>query len=101
MISLSTVAPAVGAAFVASVVEAVEAFTIVLAVSVLRGWKPAAAGTIAALGVLSILVLGLGSLLGHIPLQILQLFVGVLLLLFGMGWLRKAILRSAGIIPLH
>jgi len=101
MIALSTAVPAMGASFIASVVEAVEAFTIVLAVSVLRGWKPAVAGTLAALCVLSVLVMSLGPLLGLIPLQWLQLLVGVLLLLFGMGWLRKAILRSAGIIPLH
>lgn len=93
--------PAVGAAFVASVVEVVEAFTIVLAVSTLRGWRPAAFGTLAALGVLGLLVLILGPLLDRAPLHLLQLVIGVLLLLFGMGWLRKAALRSAGIIPLH
>ncbi len=89
-------APAVGAAFTASVVEVVEAFTIVLAVATLRGWRPAVAGTAAALAVLALLVLGLGPLLGQVPLEALQLVIGVLLLLFGMGWLRKAVLRSAG-----
>jgi uncharacterized membrane protein len=53
------------------------------------------------LAVLGILVAALGPLLGHVPIHILQLCIGILLLLFGMGWLRKAILRSAGIIPLH
>lgn len=97
----SVAAPAVGSAFLASVVEVVEAFTIVLAVATLRGWRPAAIGTAAALAVLGVLIALLGPLLGEVPIQWLQLFVGVLLLLFGMGWLRKAILRSAGIIPLH
>ena len=100
-ISWSVAGSAVGAAFAASLVEVVEAFTIVLAVGTLRGWRPAAFGTIAALGVLGLLVLTLGPLLGHVPLQLLQLVVGTLLLLFGMGWLRKAILRSAGVIALH
>src|SRR5271156_77400 len=97
----SVVAPAVGSAFLASLVEVVEAFTIVLAVGTLRGWRPAAFGTIAALGVLGGLIALLGPLLGYVPLHLLQLVIGVLLLLFGMGWLRKAILRAAGIIPLH
>jgi len=79
----------------------VEAFTIVLAVGTLRGWRPAIFGTIAALGVLGALIALLGPLLGYVPLHLLQLVIGVLLLLFGMGWLRKAILRAAGIIPLH
>src|SRR5271169_3289206 len=97
----SVAAPAVGSAFLASLVEVVEAFTIVLAVGTLRGWRPAIFGTIAALGVLGALIALLGPLLGYVPLHLLQLVIGVLLLLFGMGWLRKAILRAAGIIPLH
>ncbi|SEE74018.1 Uncharacterized membrane protein [Rhizobiales bacterium GAS188] len=97
----SAVAPAVGAAFLASLVEVVEAFTIILAVATLRGWRPAALGTFAGLGVLGLLIILLGPLLDHVPLHLLQLCIGVLLLLFGMGWLRKAILRAAGIIPLH
>lgn len=97
----SVAGPAVGAAFAASVVEVVEAFTIVLAVATLRGWRPAVAGTAAALGVLALLVLALGPLLDRVPLHALQLVIGVLLLLFGMGWLRKAVLRSAGILALH
>ncbi len=100
-ISWSIAGPAIGAAFLASVVEVVEAFTIVLAVGVLRGWRPAIAGTLAGLAVLAIIVAGLGPLLDQVPLHGLQLVIGVLLLLFGMGWLRKAILRSAGIVPLH
>jgi len=97
----SVAAPAVGSAFLASLVEVVEAFTIVLAVGTLRGWRPAAFGTIAALGVLGGLIALFGPLLDRLPLHLLQLVIGVLLLLFGMGWLRKAVLRAAGVIPLH
>jgi uncharacterized membrane protein len=101
MISLTTAAPAIGAAFVASLVEVVEAFTIVLAAGALRGWRAAIAGTAAGLAVLALIVVALGSLLDQVPLHSLQFVIGVLLLLFGMGWLRKAVLRAAGIIPLH
>ena len=94
-------APAVGSAFFASLVEVVEAFTIILAVGTLRGWRPAAFGTIGALGALAVLIALLGPLLDQVPLQALQLVIGILLLLFGLGWLRKAVLRAAGIIPLH
>jgi uncharacterized membrane protein len=97
----STAAPALSAAFLASLVEVVEAFTIVLAVATLRGWRPAALGTGGALAILAGIVLLLGSLLDRIPLHALQLAIGVLLLLMGMSWLRKACLRSAGVIPLH
>jgi Ca2+/H+ antiporter, TMEM165/GDT1 family len=97
----SIAAPAVGAAFFASLVEVVEAFTIVLAVGTLRGWRSAVSGAVAALVVLCLIIALFGPLLGHVPLQGLRLVIGVLLLLFGMGWLRKAILRTAGIIPLH
>jgi uncharacterized membrane protein len=89
------------AAFLASLVEAVEALTIVLAVATVRGWRPAGRGALAGLAVLALIVVVLGPLLGHVPLRLLQFVIGVLLLLFGMRWLRKAILRSAGIIPLH
>ena len=101
MISLTTAAPAVGAAFVASLVEVVEAFTIVLAAGTLRGWRGAVAGTAAGLATLALIVVALGPLLDQVPLHLLQLVIGVLLLLFGMGWLRKAVLRAAGIIALH
>lgn len=94
-------APALSAAFLASLVEVVEAFTIVLAVGTVRGWRPALIGTGSALGVLAVLVLLLGSALTQVPLQALQLVIGVLLMLFGLRWLRKAILRSAGFIALH
>ncbi|NOX74489.1 MAG: TMEM165/GDT1 family protein [Alphaproteobacteria bacterium] len=97
----STAAPAISAAFLASLVEVVEAFTIILAVATLRSWKPALIGTFAALGVLAALIIILGPLLDRVPLHILQLVIGVLLLLFGMGWLRKASLRAGGVIALH
>jgi len=93
--------PTVTAAFLASIVEVVEAFTIVLAVGTTRGWKPAIIGTAAALVVLGLIILILGPVLDRVPIHLLQLFVGVLLLLFGMGWLRKAVLRSAGVLPMH
>ncbi|MCZ8546393.1 TMEM165/GDT1 family protein [Mesorhizobium qingshengii] len=99
--SWATAAPAVTAAFLASLVEAVEALTIVLAVATVRGWRPALIGTGAGLTLLALLVLALGPLLNRVPLRALQLVIGVLLLLFGLRWLRKAILRAAGIIPLH
>src|ERR1700675_3732271 len=101
MISLTTAAPAVGAAFIASLVEVVEAFTIVLAAGTLRGWRGAIGGTAAGLAALGGVGVALGPLLDRVPLHLLQLVIGVLLLLFGMGWLRKAVLRAAGIIPLH
>lgn len=97
----SVAAPAVGAAFLASLVEVVEAFTIVLAVGTLRGWRPAALGTLAGLALLALLIAALGPLLDRVPIQLLQFVIGVLLLLFGLRWLRKAILRAAGFIPLH
>jgi len=101
MLMWSTAAPAIGAAFAASLVEAVEAFTIVLAAATLRGWRPAALGTSAGIGALTASLVIFGPLLDTVPIQILQLTIGVLLLLFGLGWLRKASLRAAGIIPLH
>ena len=101
MMTWSTAAPAISAAFVASLVEVVEAFTIVLAVATMRGWRPAALGTAAGLGLLAGIVLLLGPLLDRVPISSLQLAIGIMLLLFGMGWLRKASLRAAGVIPLH
>ena len=101
MLDWSTATPAIAAAFLASLVEVVEAFTIVLVVATLRGWKPAVLGTGAALATLGAVVLVLGPLLDRVPLHALQLVIGVLLLLFGIGWLRKASLRAAGVIPLH
>lgn len=101
MIGWATAAPAVSAAFLGSFVEVVEAFTIVLAVGTVRGWRPALVGTAAGLVLLAVIVLALGPVLDRVPLHALQFVIGVLLLLFGLRWLRKAMLRSAGVIPLH
>jgi uncharacterized membrane protein len=101
MTSWATSGTAVSAAFFASLVEVVEAFTIVLAVGTVRGWRPALIGTGAGLALLALVVIVLGPALGYVPIQALQFVIGVLLLLFGMRWLRKAILRRAGLIPLH
>ncbi len=93
--------PSFAAAFLASSVEAVEALTIILAVGSTRGWRGALAGTAAALVLLTGLVAALGSALTRLPLDAIQLAVGLLLLLFGLRWLRKAILRAAGVLALH
>lgn len=93
--------PTVLAAFLASIVEFVEALTVVLAVGAVRGWRSALTGTAAALAVLLAAVVLFGPLLTRIPLKDVQLVVGGLLLLFGLRWLRKAILRTAGVIPIH
>lgn len=93
--------PSIIASFLASLVEFVEALTIVLAVGTVRGWRSAIIGTVAGVVFLALLVLIFGPRLQRIPITTLQLVVGVLLLLFGMRWLRKAILRAAGIIGLH
>lgn len=95
------VGTSVAASFLASLVECVEALTVVLAVGSVRGWRSAIEGTGAAVALLAVIVAVLGRALTRIPLHTLQIFVGVLLLLFGLRWLRKAILRSAGLIPLH
>src|SRR5439155_20904465 len=101
MLSWAHAGPSVLAAFLASLVEFVEALTVVLAVGTVRGWRPALAGTGLALAVLAALVLALGPALAPIPLPVVQVAVGTLLLLLGMRWLRKAILRAAGRIALH
>ncbi len=93
--------PTVTAAFLASLVEVVEAFTIVLAVGVTRGWRPAFVGSALALALLVLIVLIFGPMLALIPIELMQFVVGSLLILFGLRWLRKAILRSAGWIALH
>ena len=89
------------AVFLASAVEMVEAATIVVAVGVTRGWRAAMFGVAAGLLALGVVVAILGPALTVIPLSALRLFVGGLLLVFGLGWLRKAILRAAGLKALH
>src|SRR5438105_13168415 len=89
------------AAFLASLVECVEALTIVLAVGTTRGWRPALTGAGAGALVLTALTLVAGPALQRIPLTSLQLVIGVLLLAFGVRWLVKAILRASGVIALH
>jgi uncharacterized membrane protein len=89
------------AAFLASAVEMVEALTIVLAVGTTRSWRSALLGVGAALLALAILIAMLGPSLSSVPIDVLRLVVGALLLTFGLQWLRKAILRASGYVPLH
>lgn len=90
------------AAFLASAVEFVEAFTIVLVVGVTINWRSALAGTVAAAGTLAVLVASFGvALVVYIPLEILRLVIGVILILFGLKWLKKALLRYSGLKALH
>jgi Ca2+/H+ antiporter, TMEM165/GDT1 family len=100
MSNLTTLVSVAAASFAASFVEAVEALTIVLAVGLMRGWRPALTGATAALAALALLIAALGPLLGRVPIRALEGVVGVLLLMFGLRWLRKAILRSIGIVAL-
>lgn len=101
MIDVAHAGPALLASFLASSVECVEALTVVLAVAAVRGWRPAMIG--AGLGgmLLTGLVAGLGAGLGLVPLAALQTAIGILLLLFGMRWLRKAVLRAGGVLALR
>lgn len=101
LLNLTHAVPTVLASFMASFVEFIEALTVVLAVGTVRGWRSAIAGTVSALVLLAGMVLAFGGSLAHIPLPTIQLVVGTLLLLFGLRWLRKAILRSAGVVALH
>ena len=89
------------AAFLACTVEMVEALTIVLAVGVTRGWRSAGWGVAAALGALTLIVAALGPAISSIPIDSLRLVVGTVLLVFGLQWLRKAILRAGGLKALH
>ncbi|MHB8636898.1 MAG: hypothetical protein ACYC96_10560 [Fimbriimonadaceae bacterium] len=85
----------------ASFVEFVEALTIVLAVGVVRGWRSAFAGATVAAVTLAVAIWALGPRIGELNQPLFKLVVGILLLLFGLRWLRKAVLRAAGVIPLH
>ncbi len=87
--------------FFACAVEAVEALTIVLAVGVTRSWRSALTGVGAATLVLAVIVAALGPALTQLPIDVLRVVVGGLLLVFGLQWLRKAVLRYAGLKALH
>jgi uncharacterized membrane protein len=92
-------APALLSAFLAALVECIEALTIVLAVGAVRGWRGALAGTFGAIAVLLALVAAFGPALALIPLAPVQIVVGALALWFGLRWLRKAVRRAAGTLP--
>src|SRR5205814_9100527 len=99
---LGNLAVAATPAFIASAVEFVEATTIVLAVGLTRGWRSPLAGTALAALTLAVIVATLGvALVNYIPEHLLLGIVGTLLLLFGLRWLRKAVLRFAGVVALH
>jgi uncharacterized membrane protein len=89
------------AVFLACAVEATEAATIVLAMGTTRDWRSAITGVLGGIGVLAVVVAALGPALTLVPLRGLRLVVGGLLLVFGLQWLRKAILRASGYKPLH
>jgi uncharacterized membrane protein len=96
--------PEVGLAvsvFLACAVEAVEALTIVMAVGVTRSWRWALTGVGAGIAVLAVIVAALGPALTALPINALRVIVGGLLLVFGLQWLRKAVLRYAGLKALH
>ncbi len=97
----STTIVLVGAVFLAASVEMVEALTIVLAVGHTRGWRSAFEGVSVALLALGALVAALGPALVQVPLNVLRLVVGVVLLIFGLQWLRKAVLRASGFKAKH
>src|SRR3989449_9976611 len=99
---LVTLAIAATPSFIASAVEFVEATTIVLAVGLTRGWRAPLAGSALAALTLGVIVGTLGvALVTVVPEHLLLGLVGTLLLLFGLRWLRKAVLRFAGIVALH
>lgn len=88
-------------AFLASAVEMVEALTIVLAAGTSRGWRSAILGSAAGTICLALVVASLGPAVIRFPIDVLRLVVGALLLILGLQWLRKAILRAGGYVALH
>ena len=96
-----TALPLIVTVFVACAVEAVEALTIVLAAGLAREWRSSLQGLAVALAVLAVIVAVAGPAITLLPLTALRLVVGALLAIFGLQWLRKAILRAAGYKPLH
>lgn len=91
----------VAGSFLASAVEMVEALTIVLAMGITRGWRATIVGSVAALVALAAIIVAIGPLISSIPLTALRLVIGGLLLVFGLQWLRKAILRASGYKAMH
>lgn len=88
--------------FIASVVECVEAWTIVVAVGLTRGWRAALIGVAAALTLIALLIAVFGAtVVSAIDEHVFEVVIGTLLVLFGLRWMRKAILRYVGVIPLH
>ena len=87
--------------FLACAVEAVEATTIVLAAGTARDWKSALRGMWSGLFVLAIIIAAVGPSISKLPVNSLRLVVGTLLLVFGLQWVRKAILRASGFKALH
>ena len=88
-------------AFLASLVEGVEALTVVLATGTTRGWRSTLIGAGAALLALAVVIAILGPALAYVPLNALRVIVGALLLVFGLQWLRKAVLRAAGYVRMR
>lgn len=96
------IALVVSAVFLATAVESVEALTIVLAVGLTNGWRTALLGTSTALAALVVVILAVGpALVRVVPIEGLQVVIGALLLIFGLQWLRKAILRASGLKAQH
>jgi uncharacterized membrane protein len=90
------------AVFGACAVEAVEALTLVVASGTTRGWRSALEGAATAIAILAVLVGAVGvPLVRYVPIDVLRVVVGALLLVLGLGWLRKAVLRASGHKPLH
>jgi uncharacterized membrane protein len=89
------------AVFLACIVEAVEALTIVLAAGTARDWRSAITGVFAGLVTLAVTIALLGRAVSSIPIGGLRIFIGGVLLVFGLQWLRKAILRASGNKALH
>ena len=89
------------AVFLACVVEAVEALTIVLAAGISRDWRSAISGVVSGIVLLAVVVAVVGPALTVLPLGALRVVVGGLLVIFGLQWLRKAVLRACGLRALH
>ena len=90
------------AAFLASAVEFVEAFTLVLVAGITTNWRSAILGALGAAAVLAVIVATLGvALVTYVPIEVLRFVVGFLLLLFGLKWLKNAIQRYTGLKLIH